>query len=146
MKKTLFLMMFAATALMACNKDKGKATSDSVGKVLQQKTWRMTLYFDNGDDKLTNYTGYAFTFSANNTVTAVRNFVTKTGVWKDTVWTDTVTKITAPSFYMDFGNDKPFRDLNKNWEIVSKDTKSIHLRQKDKPKDHYDEIYFNLNY
>ncbi|RQO31018.1 hypothetical protein DBR32_09935 [Taibaiella sp. KBW10] len=146
MKKTLFLMMFAATAFMACNKNEGKPTSESVGKVLQQKTWRMTIYFDDGNDKLTNYTGYAFTFSANNSVMAVRNFVTKYGSWKDSMITDTVTKTKVASFYMDFGNEKPFRDLNKNWEIVTKDTKSIHLRQKDKPVNPYDEIYFNLNY
>ena len=146
MRKTLFLLMLGVSALTACTKNEGKATSDSVGKVLQQKTWRMTIYFDNGDDKLSNYTGYAFKFTNDGKVEAVRNDVYKYGTWKDTVMMDTVSNTPVTSFKMDFGTDRPFRDLNKNWEIVSKTTKMVHLRLKDRPVDAYDEIYFNLNY
>lgn len=146
MRKTLFLLMLGVSALTACNKNEGKATSDNVGKVLQQKTWRMTIYFDNGNDKLSNYTGYAFKFYQDGKVEAVRNDVYKYGTWKDTVYTDTVSKTDVTSFKMDFGNDNPFRDLNKNWEVVSKTTKTVHLRMKDRPVDAYDEVYFNLNY
>lgn len=146
MRKTLSLLVIAAGTLIACNKNEGKPTSDNVGKILQQKTWRMTIYFDNGNDKLANYTGYAFKFYNDNTVMAVRNDVYKYGTWKDSTITDTVSNTTSNSFYMNFGNDQPFRDLNKNWEIVNKTTKTVQLRLKDRPTDAYDEVYFNLNY
>lgn len=146
MRKTLFLLMLSAGLFTACNKNEGKPTSDNAGKVLQQKTWRMTIYFDNGNDKLATYTGYAFKFSDNGTVEAVRNDVHKYGTWKDTVFNDTVTNSQVSSLLLNFGDDRPFRDLNKNWEVVSKTTKTVHLRMKDRPTDAYDEIYFNLNY
>lgn len=141
MNRLLFLLPLLAF-FASCSKKKD--TSDPASIILQEKTWRMTTYFDDGIDHLSNFTGYAFTFNADNTISAVKNGVTEHGIWKDSVIIDG-DSVKVEALYMRFADTKPFKDLTANWEVVSKDKENVHLRKQDNPKTPYDEIYFKIN-
>lgn len=144
MKKLIILALGAAFMAVGCQKVDGESTDKKAGEILQQKNWRMTGYYDDGNDKLVSFTGYSFTFNADGTVRAIRDGKELVGTWKDTTYTDTVN--TSPSLKLQFDNVRPFNSLNKNWIVFEKTTKTLHLRYQDFPKGPYDDVFLRINY
>ena len=138
--KYVLLALSLVALFAACNKK--KSSSEPASIILQEKTWRMTAYFNDGEDKLVNFTGFAFTFNADQSISAVKNGVVEHGIWRDSVTNDS---LKAEALFMQFGETKPIKDLNANWEVVAKDKENVHLRKRDNAKTPYDEIYFKIN-
>ena len=144
MKKLIILALGATFLAVSCQKVDGESTDKKAGEILQQKNWRMTGYYDDGNDRLVNFTGYSFTFNADGTVVAICNDERFEGTWKDTTYTDTL--MTTASLKLQFGNGRPFNSLNKNWMVIEKTTKTLHLRYQDFPKSPYDDVFLRINY
>ena len=143
MKKLILAVLGILLFATACNKMDGKSTGEPAGKVLQNKTWRMTGYYEEEVDRLIYFTGYAFTFKDDGSIFAKRDSVEVYGSYKDTLYQDT---LAVPSLKLDFGAGRPFDKINRNWQVVSKTTKEIHLRMKDRLSDPYSHIFFRINY
>ncbi|OJV54860.1 MAG: hypothetical protein BGO31_16065 [Bacteroidetes bacterium 43-16] len=144
MKKITTLALGVAFAAVSCQKVDGESTDKKAGEILQQKNWRMTGYYDDGNDRLVSFTGYSFTFNNDGTVHAIRDGVVFNGSWKDTMYTDTVGS--TASLKLQFDNTRPFNGLNKNWMVIEKTTKTLHLRYQDFPKGPYDDVFLRINY
>src|SRR5690606_23630411 len=84
MKKVFAIALGFLLYGTACTKVDGTSTSEPAGQVMQQKTWRMTGFYDDGVDRLANFTGFAFTFHENGTVTAYKNGDEYVGTWATT--------------------------------------------------------------
>lgn len=130
----------------ACKKVDGESTSEPVGKIMQKDTWRMTGYYDDGVDRLANFTGYAFTFNENGTVSAIKDGEVFNGSWAGTQVFSLADSSQVEGFKFEFENKRPFNNLNKNWEVIEKTTKQVHLRVQDLAKGPYDDVFLRINY
>ncbi len=147
MKKILAIVFGFSLFASACSKVDGDSTNDVAGVVMQKQTWRMTGYYDDGVDRLASFTGYAFTFKENGEVLAVRDRESHTGTWRTTTTRSITDSSEVEGIEFSFDNVRPFNSINKNWEVISKTTKTIHLRYRDLPKEPvYDDIFLRINY
>jgi hypothetical protein len=96
--------------ISACSKsDEPPATSP----IIQQGTWRVSYFSDNGAVETNNYTGYVFTFNSNGSVTAVKNGVSTTGTWSPG------TKESDNKLVLTF-NAIALSELNTDWHFTEK--------------------------
>lgn len=87
MKKLILiptLLFVLALNLTSC--DTGGSSSNSgdpqtLINTAKSGTWRVGSYSDSGVDETSHFTGYNFTFSASDVVTATNGTVTNTGTW-----------------------------------------------------------------
>lgn len=117
---TIILTLFVL-ALSACKKDNNSSTTSTISNIVQQGSWRITLYNDNGTDKTNHFTGYAFTFNSNGTLLAVKSSSTVNGTWNSGN-DDSQNKL-----YLNFGGTVPFVELNNDWHLIEKTTRKIRL-------------------
>lgn len=90
----------------SCKKDdNSSSTNTNVPNIINQGTWRVTLYNDDGTDELYHFTGYSFTFSSGN-ITATKSGNSVTGTYSTGI-DDSKNKL-----YLDFGATVPFDELN----------------------------------
>lgn len=146
MKKLLVLVTIALIGLNACKKVEGESTDQEAGVIMQKDSWRMTGYYDDGVDKLVNFTGYAFYFNADGTVRAFRNGTEHFGTWTTTQVYALGDSTLVEGMKLQFENVRPVSFLNKTWEVISKTTKRVQLRTQDVAKGPFDDVFFNINY
>lgn len=112
-------------SITQCGTNSG--TTDTFISVITSGTWRVTYYFDDGDET-SDFAGYVFTFNSNNTITVVKNALTYTGTW---------------SFYEDDGvaifelnfSDSELSELADDWELLEFSNTVVEL--KDDGNDEY---------
>jgi hypothetical protein len=146
MRKLLVITTLAMIGLSACKKVDGEPTEQEAGIIMQKDSWRMTGYYDDGVDKLVNFTGYAFYFNADGTVRAFRNGTEHMGTWATTQVYSIADSVLTEGLKLQFDNTRPVSFLNKSWEVIEKTTKKVHLRTQDVAKGPYDDVFFNINY
>ena len=95
--------------------------SNPISTIVQQGSWRITLYNDNGTDETSNFTGYSFKFNSNGTITATKGGSTVNGTWSKG------TDDSQPKLYLNFGATNPFDSLTSDWRITSQNTSKIVL-------------------
>ena len=121
MKNKLYLsLIIGALAFVSCNKDDDSNTSSNVINIIQQGSWKITLYNDNGVDELYYFTGYSFTFS-NGTATASKNSISVVGTYSSGV-DDSQNKL-----YLDFAANVPFNEITNDWHIIEETSTKIRL-------------------
>ncbi|MFZ1530127.1 MAG: hypothetical protein WAT19_15345, partial [Ferruginibacter sp.] len=86
MKKLLVLSFVIIGGLSSCKKDSNSSsdnsiTASNVASTASSGTWRIALFNDSGTDETNHFTGYNFTFTSGNVVTAVNGANTVTGSW-----------------------------------------------------------------
>lgn len=112
-------------SISQCGTNSG--STDTFISVITSGNWRVTYYFDDGDET-SDFEGYVFTFNLNNTITVVKNATTYTGTW---------------SFYEDDGvaifelnfSDSELSDLADDWELLEFSNTVVEL--KDDGNDEY---------
>lgn len=124
--KTLKLNFYVAivSILLAtsCSKDdNSSSTNTNVPNIINQGTWRITLYNDSGTDELYHFTGYTFTFS-NGNITGTKNGSSVSGTYSTGI-DDSKNKL-----YLNFGATVPFDELNDDWHIVEETNTKIRLQ------------------
>jgi hypothetical protein len=115
---SIFSVLFLV--LISCTKSENSIVIDT-SSTIQQGQWKVTLYNDSGTDETHHFTGFAFTFNANGSVTAVKNTTTVNGTWA------TRRDSGQNKFDLNFGNTVPFDELNDDWKILENTSNRIRL-------------------
>lgn len=121
----LFSILFLNVAGM-CSDENERPSTVRVNNLIalaSQGTWRITSFINNETNKTSNFTGYNFTFGANNLLTAVNNSITVPGYWL--VFNSNNNVLT---FTTTFDSPVNFADLNYDWEVASSTATTIKLQ------------------
>ena len=75
--------------LSSCNNDDDNSSSNvnnptDVINIVNNGTWRITYYYDTDHEETSSFTGYNFTFGANNVLTASNGTNNYSGIWSVT--------------------------------------------------------------
>ena len=84
-----FMFLFIATAFSSCTDEDDTVVNNSVDptpviNVVNNGTWRITLFNDSGVDETLNFTDYDFSFGASNILSATNGTNTYSGTWSVT--------------------------------------------------------------
>jgi hypothetical protein len=126
-------MLFVLTTSSTCSTDDNGPNQSAnnpaaVVNIVNNGTWRITYYYDTDLDKTTSFTGYNFTFGANNVLTASNGTTTNTGTWSVTDSNSNDDSISDLDFTLDFNSPTQFLELSDDWEIIEKSTTVIKLK------------------
>jgi hypothetical protein len=129
----LAMLFVLTTSSMCSNDDNGPNQSannpEAVVNIVNNGTWRITYYYDTDTDETTSFTGYNFTFGANNVLTALNGTTTYTGAWSVTDSNSSNDdSISDLDFNIDFSSPAQFLELSDDWEIIEKSTTVIKLK------------------
>lgn len=134
MKKLRILPVLAVVFMLnvasMCSNDDSPNSVDPtpVINAAASGTWRVTLFNDSGTDETSHFTGYNFTFGANNVLTATNGTNTYTGSWS--VTSDDSGDDSPGNdldFNIAFSSPADFTDLTEDWNIISYSTTEIKL-------------------
>lgn len=122
-------ILLAGILVISCseNNDQAPITPAEIENIVQSDTWRITKFIDSEEDEIHQFTGYAFTFGGDGTLTASNGTNTYTGTWSIT---DSNSSDDSPddldfNIYFNLTND--FEDLNDDWDILSQSPVKIEL-------------------
>ena len=125
----IFMLNVASMCSSDDNNSNPPADPTPVINIVNQGTWRITLYNDSGTIKTSNFTGYNFTFGTGSALTASNGSNTYNGTWSVTSGDSNDDN---PSNDLDFniGFTTPanFADLTDDWDIVTYTASKIELR------------------
>ncbi len=131
----LFAIVFSLGFFVACGEDDdnsddstGTNTATSVTNTVNNGTWKITLFNDSGDDETNHFTGYNFTFGANNVLTATNGSNTYNGTWSVADSNSNDDSISDLHFYIAFTAPDNFTDLTEDWNIIEKSSTVIKLK------------------
>jgi hypothetical protein len=114
MKQSIILVVaIVCFAFLACKKSASAGTVDAssnTSSIVQQGTWKVTLFNENGNDKTSLFSGYNFTFSSG-AITATKASLNISGTYSN-LMNDSQNKM-----IIDFGNSSPLDELNKDWHV-----------------------------
>jgi hypothetical protein len=121
MKNQMHLLFITCLAVMlfatSCKKDN---LSEQTGEVLQEGTWRVSLYNDSGSDETNHYTGYSFDFGSNGTISVNTGNGNASGTWSAGN-DDSQSKL-----ILQFSTN-PLEDLSDDWHIIEQTSTKIRL-------------------
>lgn len=113
--------VFLVMILSACSKDDTPASA--------QGSWRISYYFDTGDETQ-KFNGYTFSFNPGSQLVATNGSNTVTGTWSET----------SSKLIISFGSTPVFDDLNDDWLVEEKTATSIKLKEDNPLQD--DKLHF----
>jgi hypothetical protein len=104
----LVAVLALGTIFTGCGKEDltPKATA-----LLQTGAWRVVVFKEDGNDQTQHFTGYAFHFGSEGTVTATYGNNTVNGTW------NTGNDGSSNKIILDFGSDATFEEISEDWEI-----------------------------
>lgn len=100
-------------------------------------TWAVASYTDDDNDDSSNYENYVITFSANGSLTAVKDSDTVTGTWAVSLDGGQL------KLQLNFNADDPFDELEDDWDVVAYTALRVELKDfddDDDTKDGYDRL------
>ena len=127
------MFLFIATAFSSCTDEDDTVVNNSVDptpviNVVNNGTWRITLFNDSGVDETLNFTDYDFSFGASNILSATNGTNTYSGTWS--VTSDN-SNDDSPSndldFNIAFSAPANFAELTEDWNIISYTATKIEL-------------------
>ena len=130
------MFLFIVTIFSSCSDEDDVAVNNSVDptpviNVVNNGTWRITLFNDSGVDETLNFTDYDFSFGASNILSATNGTNTYSGTWS--VTSDNSLD-DSPSndldFNIAFSTPANFADLTDDWNIISYTATKIQLIHK----------------
>ncbi len=128
-----FMFLFIVAIVSSCSDEDDTIVNNSVDptpviNIVNNGTWRVTLYEDSSVDETSNFTGYNFSFAAGNILSATNGTNTYTGTWS--VTSDNSLD-DSPSndldFNIAFSAPANFAELTEDWNIISYTTTKIQL-------------------
>lgn len=123
MKTTTFLILISfSIALMSCKKDDDSNPTTPVNSAKEVPgKWKVSYYFD-GTDETSDYTSYAFEFTADGNLNAATSSQTYQGSWYQTVDDN------LPRLVIMLSGNEDLLELSDDWVIESISSSEIHLR------------------
>ena len=123
MKKANFFLIALSIILFAsCSKSSDSISTTTVNNTVVSGTWRITYYWDTDHEETSNYSGYAFTFSSGNTLTAVNGGTTVSGTWT-TMLDDSKTKLV-----ISFATPANFAKISNDWHVIERTDTKIRMQ------------------
>ena len=143
MNKQLFitsaLLLVLLTSVSCSNNDDSNDSANNAAQiqatitVATNGTWRISNFIDSGQDEISDFDGFNFTFAANGVITATNGSETQTGTWSVTDDSNSSDDDSSNDDDIDFNINFPvsdtnvFDDLNDDWDIVSSSDTQISL-------------------
>lgn len=121
--RTLLALLFSITLNSCSSDDDNSGVDDGTSQLIVQGSWRITYFFEDNIDQTHYFTGYAFIFSADHTLSAVNGDVTILGNW--TIGNDDSTHKLVILFPI---KDGPFEEISEDWQIQNKTPSKIELK------------------
>jgi hypothetical protein len=130
--KFVFLIIVSLVSLTACsnNNDDGPTNNNTETQIennVKVATWHITKYIDSGNDEISHFTGYNFTFGANNLLTATNGTNTYTGTWSITDNNSNDDSQDDLDFNVFFASPPDFEELSDDWHFISQTSTKIDL-------------------
>ncbi len=125
------MLLFTSLNFSCSDDDNSSSTVNNpstIINIVSNGTWKINYYFDNDQDETTNFNGYNFTFGANNVLTAQKESTTYTGSWSVTSSNSDDDSSNDLDFNIAFSSPAHFEELTDDWEIISKSSTEIKLR------------------
>lgn len=131
MMKVIAVCLFTAI-IFSCSSDSSSSSSNqntinAIVNAAASGSWRITYYYDSDHEETSNYTGYDFTFAANNILTAVNGSNTYTGAWSVTDSNSSSSSSDDIHFNILFTAPPFMQELSDDWEIISYSSTEIKL-------------------
>ena len=123
MKKIIWLfgiLAFITLSSSMCEKEDDSSYNNNVSSLIQNGTWKVTYYNDNGTDETNKFAAYTFSFNSNGSVTAASNSSTVSGSWSEGS-DDSLEKL-----YLTF-TVPPFDEIADDWHITEQSSAKIKL-------------------
>ncbi len=98
----------------------GNQVPSNLEQILTTGSWFITYFFDD-QDETSNYAGYEFSFSTDNTAQATNGSNTVNGIWS-------LTSGSTPDLNLFFGTTSPFDELDEDWDIIEATQDIIRLK------------------
>jgi hypothetical protein len=139
----LFMAVVIAT-FVSCSKEEDKDTVKEVMNTMKDGTWKVSYFYDSGQDKTANYVGYNFIFGDSNVLNATKETNSYSGLWsvaKSTSDADLFSTI----FKVSIGPNDIFQDLNEDWKVIENTGSSITLKDDSKGEKAIDYLTFEKN-
>jgi hypothetical protein len=94
-----------------------------LAEILTQGAWIITYFFEDGDDKTSDYENFTFNFSSNGTFTASNGPIVYGGEWEIDLDDDEI------ELELDFDNDdSPLDELDEDWILIDFNGERIRLK------------------
>ena len=126
-KSILPIALFIVT-LTSCNKSK---TQNNIQDDIQQGTWVVSSYIDNGNDETMDFTAFRFTFNQDGSLQVMDLSSSSTnqfpGQWSITDSNSNDDSIDDLDFNVTFNVGNKLDDLTDDWDIVSQSETEIKL-------------------
>jgi len=127
----LSICLLISVSLFAMSCDSDDDSSNNNGSVIVQLeasikvgTWRVSNFVEDGNNQTHHFTGYAFTFSENGTVSATNGTNTVTGTW-----TTSSSSSSGAKFILNFNaSSGPFEEISEDWRIETVTSVLIDLK------------------
>ncbi|NHM06353.1 hypothetical protein G4D82_03900 [Flavobacterium sp. CYK-4] len=122
----ILALLFMVNVASMCSDDDSSSSSSTPNQVTDNVsggTWRVSLYNEDGTVKTSDFSGYAFIFDADGSVTAIKSETIQIGDW---------------SSYNDSGSTKfdlvfaaldgPFESISEDWNVLSSSSTVLSLK------------------
>ncbi|MCB9324148.1 MAG: hypothetical protein H6571_10470 [Lewinellaceae bacterium] len=103
------------------------SSPDQVEQNVQNGAWIITDFNDSGKDETAHFTGYAFTFGTDGTLTASNGSSSYSGNWSVTDSNSSDDNPDDMHFNIIFNLSNNFEDLNDDWHILTQSETKIEL-------------------
>lgn len=126
--------LFVTTLFISCSSDddNGSVNNASVNEVVNlvnAGTWKITSFIEDGNDETNHFTGYNFSFSDNNILSATNGSTTYSGSWSVTNSnsSDDDNSGSDIDFNIGFASPPEFADLTDDWHIIDRTANKLEL-------------------
>jgi hypothetical protein len=113
-------MAILSLFVTSCKKDDDSPSIDP--SVVPTGTWKVSKFTDSGKDETLEFSGYTFSFSSNDSTSASKSGVVKSGTWS----------VSSTKFNLNYGvksdTNKPLGELTDDWQIISINNNEIRLK------------------
>lgn len=128
MKNLFYALIALAMATVSCNSDDDDNNNviipnPTLTSQITSGSWRVTLYQEEDNVQTDHFTGYNFTFGANNTITASNGVNTYNGNWS--LDND---DSSSDDFNIFFSSPDNFAELTEDWDILESTATLLRLK------------------
>jgi len=120
--------LFSLASCSNSNDDNADLQQTVVENNVKSGEWRITSFIDSGKDETSDFSGFAFSFGSNGTLTATNGNVNYNGTWSVT---NNDSNDDNPDNDLDFNIlfnlNNQSEDISEDWNIVSQSSTRIEL-------------------
>ena len=128
MFKSILPIALLIVTLTSCNKSK---TQNNIQDDIQQGTWVVSSYIDNGNDETIDFTAFRFTFNQDGSLQVMDLLSSSTnqftGQWSITDSNSNDDSMDDLDFNVTFNVGNKLDDLTDDWDIVNQSETEIKL-------------------